>query len=111
MARTPLLRALLRLARDHQQAETLGIAPAEHREREREQAYSRGEFLKRSGAAGAAVALGSGVFARSALAAGGPSIPIVGGGIPGLPAPLTLQDRGIMSGGSELHPTRVDVRM
>src|SRR2546421_10176096 len=106
MARTPLLRALQRLARDHQRAEALGIAPAELREREREQSYSRGEFLKRSGAAGAAVALGSGVFPRSALAAGGPSIAIVGGGIAGLTAALTLQDRGIMSVVYESHATR-----
>jgi monoamine oxidase len=111
MARTPLLRALQRLARDHQQAETLGISPAELRAREQERAYSRGEFLKRSGAAGAAVALGSGVFPRSALAAGGPRIAIVGGGIAGLTAALTLQDHGITSVVYESHPTRVGGRM
>ena len=69
MARTPLLRALQRLARDHRQAAVLGISPAELREREQEGAYSRREFLKRSGTAGAAVALaGPGVFARAARA-------------------------------------------
>src|SRR5882757_10079204 len=103
MARTPLLRALQRLARDHQQAESLGISPAELREREQERAYSRGEFLRRSRAAGAAVALGSGVFSRAALAAAGTRIAIVGGGIAGLSAALTLQDRGITSVVYESH--------
>jgi len=111
MARTPLLRALQRLARDHQQAEALGISPAELRERDQEQAYSRGEFLKRSGAAGAAVALGGGLFPRSALAGAGPRIAIVGGGIAGLTAALILQDRGITSVIYESHPTRVGGRM
>ena len=68
MARTPLLRALQRLARDHQHAEALGISPQELREQEQERAYSRGEFLKRSGTAGAAVALaGRGELARRPL--------------------------------------------
>jgi monoamine oxidase len=111
MARTPLLRALQRLARDHQQAGALGISPAELREREQEQAYSRGEFLKRSGAAGAAVALGGGLFPRSALAGTGPRIAIVGGGIAGLTAALMLQDRGVTSVIYESHPTRVGGRM
>jgi monoamine oxidase len=87
MARTPLLRALQRLARDHQHAEALGISPRELREQEQERAYSRGEFLKRSGTAGAAVALaGPGLFANAARAAAGQSIAIVGGGIAGLTA-------------------------
>jgi monoamine oxidase len=96
MARTPLLRALQRLAREHQQAEALGISPAELRKREQEQAYSRREFLKRSGAAGAAIALaGPSLFPRAARAAAGPRIAIVGGGIAGLTAALTLQDKGV----------------
>ena len=67
MARTPLLRALQRLARDHQHAEALGISRRELREQEQERAYSRGEFLKRSGTAGAAIALaGPGLFANAA---------------------------------------------
>ena len=108
MARTPLLRALQRLARDHQNAEALGISPRELREQEQERAYSRGEFLKRSGTAGAAVALaGPGLFANAARAAAGQSIAIVGGGIAGLTAALTLQDRGISSTVYESHSTRV----
>jgi monoamine oxidase len=112
MARTPLLRALQRLARDHRQAEAMGISPAELREREGERAYSRGEFLKRSGTAGAAAVLaGPGLFAQAARAASGQSIAIVGGGIAGLSAALTLQDRGIASTVYESHPTRIGGRM
>ena len=112
MARTPLLRALQRLAREHHQAERRGITPAELREREEERPFSRGEFLKRSGAAGAAVAVaGPAAFAHSARAAGGPRIAIVGGGIAGLTAALTLQDKGMASTVYEAHPTRVGGRM
>src|SRR2546423_15637456 len=56
LARTPILRSIERLARDHHDAERLGIAPAEVRERRGEAAISRREVIKR-GAAGAAVAL------------------------------------------------------
>ena len=101
MARTPLLRSLQRLAREHQAAGRLGIAPTEFRERQaeaHERSYSRGEFLKRSGAVGAAVALGG----PAALASGraprtGRASSIVGGGIAGLTAALTLQDKGVSS--------------
>jgi len=111
MARTPLLRALQRLARDHRQAEALGLSPAELREHEHERAYSRGEFLKRSGTAGAIVLAGPGLLASAARAAAGQRIAIVGGGIAGLTAALTLQDRGIASTVYESHPTRVGGRM
>ena len=57
MARTPLLRALRRLARDHAAAEQLGISVDELRARQEEPAYSRAELLKRTGAAGAAIAV------------------------------------------------------
>jgi monoamine oxidase len=115
MARTPLMRAFQRLAREHRAAERLGISPEELREREaeaREKAYSRGEFLKRSGAVGAAVALGGpAAFATRARAASGPRIAIVGGGIAGLTTALTLQDKGVSSTVYESHPTRVGGRM
>jgi monoamine oxidase len=112
MARTPLLRALQQLSREHHDAERLGISPAEVREREAERAYSRREFLKRTGATGAAVAVaGPAAFASSARAANGPRIAIVGGGIAGLTAALTLQDAGLASTVYEAHPTRVGGRM
>jgi monoamine oxidase len=112
MPRTPLLRALQRLAGDHHQAEQLGISPSELRERQAEGSFSRGEFLRRTGTAGAALAVaGPAALASSARAAGGPRIAIVGGGIAGLTAALTLQDRGVGSTVYEAHPTRVGGRM
>src|SRR5207245_8016169 len=89
-------------------AERLGITPAEVRERAAEATYSRGEFLRRSGAA---VALGGSIFAGSARGASGPRIAIVGGGIAGLTAALTLQDKGLASTVYESHPGRVGGRM
>ena len=99
MARTPLLRALARLARDHHDAERFGIPPSELRERRSEAACSRREFLKRAGLTGAAVAVAPAALGRAALAAtGAPArVAIVGGGIAGLNAALTLQDKGIAS--------------
>jgi monoamine oxidase len=96
MARTPLLRAIQRLAKDHHQAEQLRITPAELRERAAVPGWSRRDVLKRGGALGAAAALGPGVFARAAVAASGtPRVAIVGAGIAGLNAALTLQDKGL----------------
>src|SRR5438105_2695581 len=92
MARTPLYRAVQILAREHHDAEALGITPAELRER----AYTRREFLQRAGLAGAAVALGPVAFARAALSAS-TRVAIVGAGIAGLNAALTLQGKGIAS--------------
>ena len=110
MARTPLLRALQRLAREHGDADRLGISVEELREREA--AYSRSEFLKRSGAVGAAIAIGGpAALAETAHAASGAQIAIVGGGIAGLTAALTLQDKGVASTVYEAHPTRVGGRM
>ncbi len=98
MARTPLLRAFQRLSRDHSEAARLGITAAEVRERHAEAAYSRGEFLKRAGTAGATIAVaGPAALAGSARAAAGPRIAIVGGGIAGLSAALTLADKGVAS--------------
>jgi monoamine oxidase len=112
MARTPLLRALRGLAREHAAADTLGISVEELREREGENAYSRKEFLKRSGAVGAAVAVtGPAAFAGAARAGAQSSIAIVGGGIAGLTAALMLQDKGVLSTVYEAHPTRVGGRM
>src|SRR5262249_43281495 len=98
MARTPLLRALERMAEEHSTAKRLGIDAAELRGR-REEAYSRGEFLKRAGA------VGVGAMALPAVAnAAAPTrnatnarIAIIGGGIAGLTAALTLADKGVSS--------------
>jgi monoamine oxidase len=97
MARTPMLRSLRRLATEHHDAERMRVSPAELRERQAEQRYSRGELFKRGGAAGALLAIaGPAAFARRASSATGAArIAIVGGGIAGLNAALTLQDKGI----------------
>ena len=96
MSRTPLMRALQRLAWEHRAATQLGIGVEELREREERSTVSRREFLKRAGATGAAVAaVGPLALARPARAAAAPRIAIVGGGIAGLAAALTLQDQGL----------------
>jgi monoamine oxidase len=90
MPRTPLLRALSELAHDYRDADRLGITPEQAR-------VSRRDFLKYSGAAGAAVAGSSLLFPHIARATGTPRIAIVGGGIAGLNAALTLANRGVAS--------------
>jgi monoamine oxidase len=96
MARTPLLRAVERLAQEHGKAQRLGIEVEELRERE----YTRRELLRRGGALGAGLALGGGLLgAPSARGARRDSarIGIVGGGIAGLSAALQLQDHHVAS--------------
>jgi monoamine oxidase len=76
------MRALRRLAEEHREAD----------------GYSRREFLRRSGAVGAAVAVaGPAALARPARAASQARIAIVGGGIAGLTTALTLADKGVRS--------------
>ncbi len=112
MARTPLLGALRRLAEEHRAADRLGIAPAELRGLRAESTHSRREFLKRAGAAGAAVAVaGPAALARPASAATAPRIAIVGGGIAGLSAALTLADAGYASTIYEASTERIGGRM
>jgi monoamine oxidase len=99
MPRTPLLRALRRLADDQHAADRLGIPVSElHERRADDAAYDRGEFLKRAGVAGAGALAGSAYFAEHARAAKGATIArvaIIGGGIAGLSAALTLKDQGV----------------
>jgi monoamine oxidase len=97
MARTPLLRALRRLAEEHQEAARLGIEPAALHEARAEARYSRGELVRRAGVVGAIAAIGPAVFERAAHAASAPRVAIVGGGISGLSAALTLADAGVRS--------------
>src|SRR5215470_16966154 len=96
MARTPLMRALQRLAWEHRAASQLGIEVERLREGGEIPGVSRRALLKGAGAAGAAVAVaGPLAFARPARAAAAPRIAIIGGGIAGLAAALTLQDKGV----------------
>ena len=98
MARTAIMRPIERLAAEHGAAERLGMPVAELRER-RAGACSRRELLRRGGLLGAAAVTGPAILASPTRAASGsaPRIAIVGGGIAGLNAALTLQDKGLAS--------------
>jgi monoamine oxidase len=107
------MRALQRLAAEHQAASHLGVDVEEYRERAAQARISRREFVKRGGAMGAAVAIaGPMALARPARAAtSGSRIAIIGGGIAGLTAALTLQDKGVYADVYESHPSRLGGRM
>ena len=96
MARTALMRSLQRLAREHAEADRLGVDPAELRGRRADaSALTRRELLAGAGAGAAALLL-----ARApaiSLGAAAPRIAIVGGGIAGMTAALTLADAGLGS--------------
>jgi monoamine oxidase len=102
MARTPLLRSLAQLAADHAAAEERHCRPddvraqrAAARERLDQRRISRRDFLAGSAAATAALALGASAGLAPRVRAAGPRIAIVGGGIAGLTAALTLADKGV----------------
>ncbi len=97
MARSPLLNRLQTLFQDFDEAERTGRPVGEIR-RDRK-GLTRRDFLKVAGVAAGAAALGpTAAFAATAKPAGKPgTIAIVGGGIAGLNAALTLQDAGIAS--------------
>jgi monoamine oxidase len=97
MAHTPLLRLLADIARDNALANFLRTTPDEVRaerarraeKRAAEGMISRRQFLGAGAAAAATLAL-----PRWARASSGPRIAIIGGGISGLSAALTLADAG-----------------
>jgi monoamine oxidase len=104
MARTPLLARLQTLFRDAAEAEALGLSLSTLREQRRLAAShspGRREFLKQTGATFAGAALGGPLLlgCSSLAVAGGsmPKIAIVGAGIAGLNAALTLHDHGLHS--------------
>ena len=97
MARTPLLLSVARLATDHATAAKTGLPVDVVRERARVARLTRREFLAGSVAAGTAAALATSVALPRAARATGPRIAIVGGGISGLTAALTLADAGLAS--------------
>ena len=94
MARTPLLSKFLRLVDDFEEADRSGRSVEAVQEERRKLSLSRRDFLKVTGATLGAAAFG-GVL--GAFAAQTPRIAIIGGGISGLNAALTLQDAGIAS--------------
>jgi len=100
MARTPLLQALQQLSRDFTEASERNISVEEVQE-QRRKAISRRDLLKGAGAIAAGIALSDplnwGNHLFKASASGKPRIGIIGAGISGLNAALTLQDAGLPS--------------
>ncbi|MDI3407334.1 flavin monoamine oxidase family protein [Streptomyces cavernicola] len=125
MARTNPMHLLKRLTRDHADAERLRIPVADLRGLRAEAAAdgphgsSRRELLKRAGAVGLAAGIGSAAYDRSTTpAAAAPAraradarIAVVGAGIAGLTAALTLKDAGINCTLYEASSDRVGGRM
>ena len=112
MARTTLMRTLQRIAADCREADRRGV-PVELLDELRAEESSRltrRDLLKRAGLVGAAATFGPAAFAGAARAddpssaasfgskhGPKPRIAIVGGGIAGLSAALTLSDAGLAS--------------
>jgi monoamine oxidase len=99
VARTPLLRQFQQLFADFAEAERSGRPVAEVRD-QRRAGLSRRDFLKGTGATLGAAALSGPLAAFASTSKAAPQssrIAIVGGGISGLAAALTLQDAGIGS--------------
>ena len=93
MARTPLLRMFESLVQDFKEAERSGRTVDEIQQERRRRRPTRRDFLKAAGAVVGAAALGG----RLPAFAQAPRIAIIGGGISGLNAALTLQDANIAS--------------
>ena len=94
MARTPLVRRFQQLYRDFSEAETTGRTVNQVQAERRQGLVTRREALKAGSAALAGAALAGQI---PVFAAQQSRIAIVGGGIAGLTAALTLQDAGIAS--------------
>jgi monoamine oxidase len=92
--RTPLMRALVRLAADHREADRRGLTPTGVRA---DRELTRREFLVAGAAAGAALGTLGALRPSAARAASALRIAIVGGGIAGLNASLVLADNGLDS--------------
>src|SRR5579872_99483 len=99
MARTPLMDRLLGIARQAREVDTGSEGPATEGHahgREDEPGLTRRRFLEGAGAAAGLALLRPGELG-TALAAPPPRIGVMGGGIAGLNAALTLQDAGYAS--------------
>ncbi len=96
MARSPLMRALQRLAREHAEASWRGVDVSKVREERAAAFLERRRFLQGAGAtAGAAFTFRTRLAKADAQgAAKKPKIVIVGAGIAGLNGALTLRDAG-----------------
>ena len=112
MPHTPLLRKFQALFEDFEEAERSGRTVEAVQAERRQMRLTRRDFLKATGATVGAAALGGPISALAAAAQGSATsrIAIIGGGIAGLNAALTLQDAGIGSTVYEASP-RVGGRM
>ena len=98
MARTPLLSRFQELFDDFDEAERSGRTVESVQQERRQMRISRRDFLKVGGAAVGVAALSGPMAAWAAVNKGNQGrIAIIGGGIAGLNAALTLQDAGITS--------------
>src|SRR5947209_707869 len=110
MARSPLLNRLQTLFQDFDDSERSGVPVAEIR-RQRREGLTRRDFLKVAGvAAGAALVPGAALAATTKRSGSQGRSAIVGGGIAGLNAALTLADAGLAYTGYEAS-NRVGGRM
>jgi len=100
MARTPLLSRFQELFEDFDEAERSGRTVESVQEERRQMRFTRRDILKAGGAVAAAAALSGPMAAWAAVNKQSGTqgrIAIIGGGIAGLNAALTLQDAGITS--------------
>ncbi|MDI2132816.1 flavin monoamine oxidase family protein [Yinghuangia seranimata] len=123
MARTNPMQFLRRTLGEHAAADRLAMPVDEYREMRAEATAdpsgpSRRALIKRGGALGIGLGLGGAALARPAFAATqtqqittNSRVAIIGAGISGLTAALTLADSGIKSTVYEANPTRVGGRM
>jgi len=95
MARTPLLRKLQALYQDFAEAERSGKPVEQVQEERRQGTWTRRDFIKASSATVGAAAFTGPIAAFAASPP--PRIAIIGGGIAGLNAALTLHDAGYAS--------------
>ena len=93
MARTPLLKAIVQLAREHHRADALGLPT----EAVREADWRAGRLSRRGFIGASAAAAASFAAPRFAMAQTQPRIAIIGAGIAGLSAALKLADNGVSS--------------
>ncbi|MFE7245811.1 NAD(P)-binding protein [Streptomyces sp. NPDC057582] len=110
MSRTHAMHALRQLAAEHAAARRLRIPVAEVR------ASTCRELLGRATAIGLSTALGAGLTGRTATAqartrGATPTVAVVGAGIAGLTAALTLKDAGLNCTLYESNPDRVGGRI
>jgi monoamine oxidase len=100
LARTPLLRSLVQLAREHQRAAARGLHVDALRDADRRAAAGRqreGHPDRRAFLGATLAAAGALALPRPAFAQGQPRIAIVGAGMAGLAAALKLADQGVAS--------------